>query len=294
MKTMPLLRMLLLIWLPIGIVAQPELQYAEKLIAERNYQAAEQFLVKLAENKEHPALKNKLGEVYGYQLKWDQAIDIYRELTLLHPQNAEYFFRYGGVLAKKAQNSNAFVALTMLGRIRSSFRMVLKLEPNHIPAHWAVIDLYVSLPGIVGGSMSRAYEYAHALKQLAPLDGYLALGYVYEYDDQPEKAKKHYLKAMSMLNNLESLDRNQLNYQIGKICSDYGIQLNKGIDHLNSYIEYYTVLDGVPLEWAYLRLAKIYRKKSNKQLALVWINKSLDIDPDLEAAIREKSAIERL
>ena len=291
---MYLLKLLLLIWIPIGIIAQPGLQYAEELIADRNYTAAEQLLLQLVEKNKDPLLNSKLGEVYGYQSKWDEAIDIYRDLTLMYPQNADYFFRYGGVLAKKAQNSNVFMALAMLARIKNSFRMALKLEPDHIRAHWALIDLYVSIPGIVGGSMSNAYKYAYALKELAPLDGYLALGYVFEYDDQPEKAKKHYLKALSMLNNLDSPDRNQLNYQIGKICSDYGIQLNKGIAHLNIYIEDYTVLDGVPLEWAYLRLAKIYRKQSNKQLALVWINKSLGIAPDLEAAIREKSVIERL
>ncbi len=275
-------------------MAQSDLSGIEEHIGKKQYQAAEKNLISLIEEDRDPELKAKLGEVYGYQLKWDEAIEIYRELTLMYPKNAEYFFRYGGVLAKKAQQSNTFLALTLLSRIKNSFKMALKLDPGHISAHWAMIDLYVSLPGIVGGSTSKAFDYALELRKLEPLDGYLALGYVYEYDDEAEKAKAHYLKALAILNELEKLERNQLNYQIGKICSDYGLHLDKGIEHLNAYIENYTVLDGVPLEWAYLRLAKIYRKKLNKDRALAWINKSLSLNPGLPPALAERSAIERL
>ena len=288
------LRLLFFLLFPLSLVAQSNLTIIEKYIEDKDYRMAEQKLLKLIEADSDPDLKAKLGEVYAYQLKWDEAVEIYRELSVNYPENAEFFFRYGGVLAKKAQASNTFLALTMLGRIKNSFKMALDLNPTHIRTHWALIDLYVSLPGIVGGSMSKAYEYAQELKELEPLDGHLALGYVYEYDDEPEKARAQYLEAMSILNDFDNLERNQLNYQIGKISSDYGMQLDKGIEHLNAYIENYTVLDGVPLEWAYLRLAKIYRKKSNKDKALSWINKSLNLNPDLTPALTERSIIERL
>ncbi len=291
---MLVLRLLFFLLIPMILEAQSNFTSIEKHIEEKEYRTAEQKLVDLIKAKNDPDLKAKLGEVYAYQLKWDEAVEIYRELTLSYPENAEFFFRYGGVLAKKAQDSNTFLALTMLGRIKNSFKIALDLNPRHIRTHWALIDLYVSLPGIVGGSMSKAYDYARELKELKPLDGHLALGYVYEYDDEPEKARDQYLKALSILNGLDHLERNQLNYQIGKISSDYGLELDKGIEHLTTYIENYTVLDGVPLEWAYLRLAKIYRKKSDKDKALASINKSLDLNPELRQALTERSIIERL
>ena len=149
--------------------------------------------------------------------------------------------------------------------LKVALKQALKLDPDSIEIHWALIDLYISLPGIVGGSLSKARSYALELKALSLLDGYLALGYVYEYDNEPEKAKMNYIKALNLLHDLGQVTRNQLNYQIGKICSDYGIEADKGIAHLNVYISNYTVMDGVPLEWAYYRLAKIYRNKSDRK-----------------------------
>ena len=291
---MPILRFLLILFMPLGILAQNGLEQADMLIEQGRYREAEALLIRLKEEEPDPQVKDKLGEVYGYQMDWDKAIDIYRELTATYPGNPDYFFKYGGVLAKKAQSSNVFTALSLLSRIKHNFRTALKLNPDHIRAHWAMVDLYVSLPFIAGGNMTKAYQYANRLKELEPLDGYLALGYVYEYDDEPEKAKQYYMKALSILNDLETLERNQLNYQIGKISSEYGVYLDKGITHLNTYIDNYTVMDGVPLEWAYLRLAMIYRKKSEKELALAFIQESLRINPELSPAIAEKSTIEKL
>lgn len=291
---MPLLRLLLAVMVPFGVFSQSNIQKADSLIEGRKYRAAERLLIRLMTQNASPEIKDKLGEVYGYQMKWDEAIDVYSELTTSHPKNASYSFKYGGVLAKKAQESNILTALSLLSRIKQSFRTTIKLDPEHIRAHWAMVDLYVSLPLIAGGNMSKAYQYAQRLKELAPLDGYLALGYVYEYDEEPEKARQNYMKALNLLNGLELPERNQLNYQIGKICSQYSVQLDLGILHLKSYIDQYTVLDGVPLEWAYFRLAKIYRAKSEKQLALASIAESLRINPELSPALKEKSAIERL
>lgn len=277
-----------------SLPAQTPVSLAQRHIDASNYSEAEKILLEAVSNNDEAELSSLLGEVYGYQEEWDKAIDIYRNLTLNYPRKAEYMFRYGGVLAKKAQNSNPFVGLALLGKIKSSFMTVLKLEPGHIGAHWALIDLYISLPGIAGGSISKANDYATRLISWSKVDGYLALGYVHEYDDQPQKARDYYIKALNLLDEMEVIERNQLNYQIGKICSDFEIEMDKGIFHLKEYADHYTVLDGVPLEWAYYRLAKIYRKKSDKDEALIWISKSLELSPDLQPAIAEKSAIERL
>jgi tetratricopeptide (TPR) repeat protein len=256
-----------------------------------NYERASELLLKQPNLDSNPVLLDKLGETYAYQEEWDQAIEIYKRLTLLVKNNATYFFKYGGVLAKKAQNSNPFVGLTLIGRIKSSFKKTLILDPSHTGAHWALIDFYVSLPGIVGGSYAKAYELAKKLKQISTLDGYLALGYVYEYYDEPANAKTNYLRALSLVNDFKEFERNQLNYQLGKVCSEYGLQLDTGIEYMTRYIERYSIKDGVPLEWAYYRMALLYRKKGNKQNSLLWINKALVNKSDFKRALKEKQRI---
>ena len=291
-----MIRKLLVLFLFVTAPAtgQTSLEAVEAYIEEKNYTKAEDLLVKSLKSNTNPVLQDKLGEVYGYQLKWDQAIDIYKDLTSRFPDNASYFFRYGGVLAKKAQSTSPLMAWMYIGRIKRSFKASLKLNPSSIETLWALVDLYVSLPGIAGGSYAEAFYYAKKLQDLSALDGYLAIGYIHEYRENEEKARSNYMKAFELLDNYEPNGRNQLNYQIGKICSDYQIDLDRGIRHLTKYIEDYTVLDGVPLEWAYYRMAKLYRAKKNRSEAEIWIDKALVIKPDFKPALEERDQLVNL
>ncbi|MEO0526851.1 MAG: tetratricopeptide repeat protein [Bacteroidota bacterium] len=275
--------------------AQDEvLHEAERYIAARKYSSAEKILQESLKVYSSPELKDKLGEAYSFQEKWDQAIDVYEELTDIHPKNAEYQFKYGGVLARKAQNSNKLKALMLIGKIKNGFMKAAELDPKHIEARWGLVDLYVSLPGIVGGSTSKAFKYAKELKSISAIEGYLALGYVYEYDDEPQQAEENYMKALNYVDGLEEVTRNQLNYQIGKICGDYGRYLDRGIKHMDTYINNYTVKDGVPIDWAYYRMARLYRHKENKREANVWIKKALAKRPDFKQALEEQTRIKAL
>jgi len=82
-----------------------------------------------------------------------------------------------------------------------------------------------------------------------------------------------------------------LHYQLGKIAGQYGIGLDQGVDCLANYIENYTAADGVPKDWAYFRLAQIYRHKGDKQQAVYWINKALAKRTDFKEALAEKKLI---
>ena len=56
------------------------------------------------------------------------------------------------------------------------------------------------------------------------------------------------------------------------------------------YITNYTSKDGVPVSWAYYRLAQIFKHKGDKQKALEWINKAL-ADDDLKPFKKKKEEI---
>ena len=79
--------------------------------------------------------------------------------------------------------------------------------------------------------------------------------------------------------------------KIGKVCADYNLQLDKGVKCLTTYIENYTVKDGVPLQWAYYRLAQIFKHKNDKKNALKWIDKALAFKSDFDSALEFKSQI---
>lgn len=278
--------------------AQSDKDKVQALLTQRNYKQAEEFLLKL--KKEQPddiKIIELLGDTYGYQEDWDNAIDTYKILTEKSPNNADYHYKYGGSLGRKAQKVSKFRALGLIGDVKDELRIASELDPKHIEVRWALVDLYVSLPGIIGGSFKKALKYANELEQLSKLDGYLAKGYIYEYDNEDELAKTYYNSASQLSENIKcsaDVERNALRYQIGKMSADYKLNLDKGIYCLNVYIENATARDGVPKHWAYYRLSQIYRHKEEQTKALEYVNKALALQPDFKQAQKEKVLIQEL
>jgi hypothetical protein len=77
----------------------------------------------------------------------------------------------------KAKDSNKFKALGMIDEVKSSFEKAISLNPHR--TCWALIELYIQLPGIVGKE-SKAIKYSNELLRLSPVDGYLSRGHIDE------------------------------------------------------------------------------------------------------------------
>ncbi len=302
--------------------SQSEIQKTKVLIANKAYEEAQTEMITFLKSfPEHKEALELLGDSYGYQKKWDEAIAQYQLLTQKEPNNANYQYKYGGALGMKALSVSKIKALGIIGDVKKAFLKAAELDPKHIDARWALVELYISLPGIVGGSTSKALSYAEELEQLSKVDGYLAKGYVYEYDDEPELAEKYYRLAIKLGGSVtcyekltqfyeaqnqpdkaivtieegqRKLQRNALHYQIGKVCADYNIQLEKGEKCLNAYLSHHSAKDGVPKEWAYYRLAQIYKHKKEKTEALKWINKAITGLPEVGVFKEERSLISKL
>lgn len=307
---------------PLISFSQSSLDDVQGLLDAKAYNKAETFLTEYVE--EHPnnvKAIELLGDSYGHQEKWDEAIVQYEKLVSIDDNNANYHYKYGGALGMKALSVSKLKALGIIGDVKRAFLKAAELDSNHIDARWALVELYMQLPGIVGGSKKKSFKYANELEALSKVDGYLAKGYIYEYDDEPELAEKYYKKAIQVggsltcygkltslyekqhrpddaITNLEQThdkhQRNALHYQIGKVCADYNVQLDKGEQCLMKFIENHSVKDGVPVEWAYYRLAQIYKHKKDKQESLNWINKALAVRADFKQALKEKQKILRL
>ncbi len=168
-----------------------QLYFEKVLISDPNYKKAREYL----------------GDVAGYQKKWDLALSYYQELLNSNSNSANYNFKYGGALALKAQSSNKMKALTMIGDFKKHLHKAADLDKNHIEVRWALVEIYISLPKIVGGSEKKALIYANELLKLSPVDGYLALGYVAEYSDRPKDAEYNYKKAIEVGGSLHTFDK---------------------------------------------------------------------------------------
>ncbi len=310
---------LLLYLLPLFAISQNNYQQAEEYFKQENFSKAKPIFENyLIQNPGDKKTREYLGDIAAYGKNWDTAISYYEALVLDEPSNANYHFKYGGAMGLKAMSISKIRAVAYIGDIKHELEQAAKLDPKHIEARWALVEFYIQLPGIFGGSENKAIDYATELGKISKVDGYLANGYIAEYTDRPKDAERYYKKAIevggsphtyqklsnlyeknnqpkeAIVTNSEALKkhkRNQLNYQIGKISAQYNLEPEYGIECLSQYLANYSIKDGVPKDWAYYRLAQIYKNLGKKEIALTWINKALIDRTDFKEAQQEKSLI---
>ncbi|WP_144893929.1 tetratricopeptide repeat protein [Flavobacterium tiangeerense] len=183
--------------LPMMMWSQSNFEKAEKLFKEEKYSQAEVlFEGILKTNPADTKVIEYLGDIAGQSKSWDKAIVYYKKLKVLKPSEADYYYKYGGALGMKAKTVNKFKALGMIDEVKSSFEKAIVLNPKHIDSRWALIELYIQLPGIVGGSESKAIKYSNELAKLSPVDGYLSRGHIEEYFKRYTAAENQYKKAI--------------------------------------------------------------------------------------------------
>ncbi|MBG6063030.1 tetratricopeptide (TPR) repeat protein [Flavobacterium sp. CG_9.1] len=187
----------LFVFLPVMMWGQSDFEKAEKLYkADKMDQAEVAFESVLRSNPSDLKTIEYLGDIAGHDKLWDKAIGYYKKLKQLKPSEANYYYKYGGALGMKAKDSNKFKALGMIDEVKTSFEKAITLNPKHLEARWALIELYIQLPGIVGGSESKAIKYSNELLRLSPVDGYLSRGHIEEYFKRYKTAEQQYKKAI--------------------------------------------------------------------------------------------------
>lgn len=208
---------------PLLIWSQSDYSKAEKLFEAGKYdQARPVFESFIKENPSHLKTLEYLGDIEGHQKSWDKAIVYYQKLKQLKPSEANYYFKFGGVLGMKAKESNKFAALGMIGEVKESFEKAIELNPKHIEARWALVMIYIQLPGFVGGSETKAIKYSNELLKLSPVDGYLSRGQIDEYFKRYPAAEQQYKKAIAAgstkvgVQMLDNLHKNKMKKSVKK------------------------------------------------------------------------------
>jgi len=184
---------------PLMIFSQSDFEKAEKLFLQGKYALAKPILENVLKDKPSDLKTLEyLGDIEGANKAWTKAMSYYDKLRKLKPNEANYHYKYGGCLGMKAKESNKFKALGMIDEIKASFEKAIQLNPNHIEARWALIELYLELPVIVGGSEKKAQKYANELLKISPVDGYLSKGRIDEYFERYKEAEKNYKQAIAV------------------------------------------------------------------------------------------------
>ena len=190
---------LFLLLIPMFAISQTDFDKAEKLYLSKNFEQSKVlFQNYLKDNPSSLKALEYLGDIEGQNKSWDNAIYYYKKLKQLKPSEANYYYKYGGVLGMKAKESNKFKALGLISEVKSSFEKAISLNSKHIEARLALVELYLQLPGIVGGSEKKALLYANEIAQISAVDGYLSKGHIAEYFGRFKEAEVQYKKAVEI------------------------------------------------------------------------------------------------
>lgn len=193
---------------PMLVFSQVNLEKAQQLFEEGKLeQAKPMFEVLLKKNPSNIKIIEYLGDIAGRSKDWDEALLYYGKLKKARPSEANFYFKYGGVLGMKALEVSKFKALGMIDEVQSNFEKAIELNPKHIEARWALIELNLQLPGILGGSEKKAIQYSNELSKISAVDGYLSRGHIEEYFKRYSAAEQQYKKAIAVGNSKKTYQK---------------------------------------------------------------------------------------
>ena len=188
--------LILFLFAPLFLWSQSNFEKGEKLFRAKKFEEAKTAFEEVLKSKPSDLKSIEyLGDIASANKDWEEAVKYYKKLKKLKPTEANYFFKYGASLGMHASEVNKVKALGMVSDVKDAFEKAIELNPKHLGARWGLIEFYLHLPGILGGSESKAISYSSELMQLSPVDGYLSRGRIDEYFERYTLAEKNYIKA---------------------------------------------------------------------------------------------------
>jgi tetratricopeptide (TPR) repeat protein len=178
--------------------------------------------------------RDYLGQAYARLELWEESAEVNKTLVEDYPEDAEYHFRYGGALGLVAKEANPFKAVSLIDDVKFHLKKATELDPTHINARWALLQMYLELPGIVGGSETTSRRYASQLETISPVDGALAFGYIERELANYNKAEMHYKKAVKLGQSVTTYKELAELYKRFNKDTLYFQTLENGIETLNS------------------------------------------------------------
>lgn len=261
-----------------------------------DFEADEVYLQKRSSLTKNANSVDEFEHVVQWAIQYkdfETAIVYYSKLIELKPDNAELYYRLGGVNGIRIDEISKFKALPYVHQMKTNFLKAHQLNPLHTPTLTALVQIYAKLPGFLGGSFEAAEQYAKLLFEISPIEGLLAYGFILESQDQPTEAGGKYLEAFERMSILEVCQASELkkyfdnkgrnlSYQIASIGLAFNLSAEKSICALEYYLGQFDVYDNLPKEWVYYKLALLYGKINAEEQANLYRSLAAKTNPDFK------------
>src|SRR5438128_758952 len=133
------------------------------------------------------------GEAALHAGNVDTAIDLFKQAIAKSPKNAVAHYRLGDVYGDVALKAGLFSQMSLANKCKDEFLAAVALDPNYYEARLGLLEWYLQVPGIAGGSEAKAIEQAAEIKKRDPFRGHLAYASVYRKQQKPDLVRDEYL-----------------------------------------------------------------------------------------------------
>lgn len=259
------------------------------------------------------------------QDKTEKAYDLMEPLIEKAPNNVDLQFRFGQSAMIMAQKASIFSKLGYAKDGVKAWDAALKIDADHKDTLNGLIGFHRFAPGMAGGDIDKALEYAKHLQKIDGVAGTASLVGVYQSMDKKNLALQElnegikrysdssrllFIRAMKHINDEEwnlahkdlidalthaadDMEKSNALYQLAKVAVKSGKNVKQAIDHVTQLM---SIEEHRYPQWGNLRLAQLYvadddLPKANSALKLV----DDSDDDDLEDEVKHlKKRIKKL
>lgn len=221
------------------------------------------------------------------QDKTEHAYNLLESLVEKESENADIQFYFGQSAMVMAQKASIFSKMGYAKDGRKAWKKALALNPEHQATIQGLIGFHRFAPGIAGGDIEKALDYAKRLQKLDGPVGTASLVGVYQSMDKEELALKTlnqgikdfptnsrllFIRAMKYVSDEDwklahqdlvdaltlaksDMEKSDVLYQLGKVAVKSGEYTKQAIKYLHQLM---TIKGHQYSEWGNLRLAQLY------------------------------------
>ncbi len=208
----------------------------------------------------------------GKVARLDEGVKLAEQCIASNPKNSECHEALGDVLGTKAEKGGMMAGISSLGKIRDSFKKALELDPRNFNAANSLMTFYLEVPGLMGGSNSKAKEVIAETQKVSPAVASLLQAKFDLKDEKIEKAKNNVLAVNTNGNAVIAQLQNEIAVEIAQSF----VKEKKSVEAEKMFRE---VIQRFPdSSVAYLGLGRSLQEQGKAKEALPQLEKSLSIE----------------
>ena len=149
-----------------SVFSQTKEEQAIQLYEQKSLKASQQLFEEILEqDPKNERAQEYLGSIAFEFQEYEKSAAYVKPLMEKYPKVARFHFKYAGAIGLYAQN-NKMKAMFLLDDIKEHFHKAADLDKTFVDARMALVQLYLELPGMFGGSKDKALFYAKEVQAL--------------------------------------------------------------------------------------------------------------------------------